>query len=121
MRGTRHVANVLAALAAGLVLTSCRREDRPFRPVPASAEAVRWTAMSTLHPGLTPPEGPPGATIAPAGPVANEYEENAYAIAEGKRLFSAFNCVGCHAHGGGGMGPPLLDDTWIYGERPEQV
>ena len=53
--------------------------------------------------------------------MGDEYEENAYAIAEGKRLFSAYNCVGCHGHGGGGMGPPLMDDNWIYGEEPEQI
>src|SRR6185503_18828996 len=28
---------------------------------------------------------------------------------------------GCHAHGGGAMGPPLMDDKWIYGSQPEQV
>ena len=30
-------------------------------------------------------------------------EQNAYAIAQGKRLFSWYNCVGCHANGGGGI------------------
>ena len=38
-------------------------------------------------------------------------EANAYAVGEGQRLFVAFNCVGCHAHGGGGIGlPDLLAD-----------
>jgi cytochrome c oxidase cbb3-type subunit 3 len=50
-----------------------------------------------------------------------DYEENAYTVAEGKRLFSAFNCTGCHAHGGGDSGPPLMDDKWIYGSEPEQI
>src|ERR1044071_3848683 len=45
-------------------------------------------------------------------------ETNAYAIAEGKRLYTQLNCVGCHANGGGGMGPPLMDDKWIYGSAP---
>ena len=40
---------------------------------------------------------------------------------EGKRLFAWFNCVGCHAHGGGGMGPPLIDERWIYGSAPENI
>ncbi len=31
-------------------------------------------------------------------------------IAAGKQLFSAMNCVGCHFHGGGGMGLAL---TWV--------
>jgi cytochrome c oxidase cbb3-type subunit III len=54
-------------------------------------------------------------------PVKNEYEHNAQAMNDGKRLFSSFNCVGCHANGGGGMGPALIDDEWIYGSNPEQI
>jgi cytochrome c oxidase cbb3-type subunit 3 len=31
------------------------------------------------------------------------------------RDFDAFNCSGCHApNGGGGMGPSLSNDKWIY-------
>jgi cytochrome c5 len=46
---------------------------------------------------------------------------NAYALAEGQRLFQWFNCVGCHAHGGGGIGPPLMDDEWIHGSEPDVI
>jgi cytochrome c oxidase cbb3-type subunit 3 len=42
-------------------------------------------------------------------------------LSEGKRLYTNFNCYGCHAHGGGDMGPPLMDDKWIYGSKPEQI
>ena len=42
-------------------------------------------------------------------------------MSEGKRLYENFNCVGCHAHGGGGMGPALMDAKWLYGSAPEQV
>ena len=45
-------------------------------------------------------------------------EVNAYAIAEGERSYVWFNCVGCHSHGGGGVGPPLMDDEWIHGSEP---
>jgi cytochrome c oxidase cbb3-type subunit 3 len=31
------------------------------------------------------------------------------------------NCVGCHAHGGGAIGPPLMDEEWIYGSDPSQI
>jgi cytochrome c oxidase cbb3-type subunit 3 len=31
------------------------------------------------------------------------------------------NCVGCHSHGGGGMGPALMDDEWRYGGRIDQI
>jgi cytochrome c oxidase cbb3-type subunit 3 len=45
----------------------------------------------------------------------DHYEKNAYALATGKRLWSWYNCNGCHANGGGWSGPPLMDDVWIYG------
>jgi cytochrome c oxidase cbb3-type subunit 3 len=53
--------------------------------------------------------------------VVNSAEKNAYDISEGKRLFEQWNCSGCHSHGGGGMGPPLMDDEWIYGSDPENI
>lgn len=52
---------------------------------------------------------------------AADAERNAYAIGEGKHLFVQFNCVGCHAMGGGAIGPPLMDAEWIYGSDPENV
>jgi cytochrome c oxidase cbb3-type subunit III len=80
-----------------------------------------------MSPGITP--GPvrqsdlqPGPPV-PALPhfTHTPYDNNAYAMNEGKRLFEWFNCVGCHAHGGGGMGPALMDDEWIYGSDPAQI
>jgi cytochrome c oxidase cbb3-type subunit 3 len=37
------------------------------------------------------------------------------------KLFKQFNCAGCHFNGGGGIGPPLMDDQWIYGGRLDQI
>jgi len=54
-------------------------------------------------------------------PRAASYYENPQAVVEGKRLFSQYNCSGCHSNGGGGMGPDLMDDEWIYGDRLEQI
>ncbi len=42
-------------------------------------------------------------------------------IAAGGQLYLAMNCVGCHSHGGGGMGPALIDDVWIYGGEIENI
>src|ERR1044072_7928876 len=61
-----------------------------------------------------------GSTNAPL-PGKNSYEENAYAVAQGRRLFTCFNCAGCHSQGGGGMGPALMDDKWIYGSEPQNI
>ena len=48
-------------------------------------------------------------------------ENNAYAMSQGKMLFNAYNCSGCHAQGGGDKGPALMDDVWIYGAEPQNV
>jgi cytochrome c oxidase cbb3-type subunit 3 len=40
----------------------------------------------------------------------------------GQQFFTWFNCAGCHgARGGGGIGPPLRDDVWIYGSDPASI
>jgi cytochrome c oxidase cbb3-type subunit III len=94
-----------------VMLAGCKREERKFNdPVPAGAP-VQSIQMSGIDPG----GGGPKVTT------SNEYEEVAYAVNEGKRLFNLYNCSGCHAHGGGGMGPPLMDDVWLYGSDPANV
>jgi cytochrome c oxidase cbb3-type subunit 3 len=92
----------VAAVALLLLLAACEREQRRFREGPGAS--ARLTAGGT-SPAIA--RGP--------------YEENAWAVGEGKRLYAAYNCNGCHANGGGGMGPPLMDDTWIYGSAPGNV
>ena len=100
----------LCVLALGL-LTSCEREQRRFsEPAGASAPASS-ISQSDLQPG-TP--GPSQNTPSP-------YDDNAYAIAQGKQLFEWFNCAGCHAQGGGAIGPPLMDDKWIYGSAAQNI
>ena len=43
--------------------------------------------------------------------VKNPFEGNYDAMNQGRKLFSQFNCAGCHSPGGGGgIGPPLIDD-----------
>jgi cytochrome c oxidase cbb3-type subunit III len=91
---------------------SCEREERTLVVQPPSAEEASLPQVSDLAPG-------PEHKSAPSVP--NPDENNSWAMAEGKRLYEAYNCVGCHAHGGGGMGPPLMDEKWIYGHNPEQV
>jgi cytochrome c oxidase cbb3-type subunit 3 len=103
-----------AALAAALALGAvggCKREERQFEQVAPSSNVENGLRLTDLQPGEP----------IPTPPVKNMYDGNAYAISEGKNLFSAFNCVGCHGHGGGGMGPPLMDNKWIYGSEPQQI
>lgn len=108
---SNHVSVSWFVLAFLLGLTACERETRRFRDVPAAQQTATMTRMSALVPGPAIPDPQ----------VHTFYEDNAYAIAQGKLLFSYFNCVGCHANGGGGMGPALMDDRWIYGSDPEDI
>jgi len=63
----------------------------------------------------------PGPKQLAATAINNPYEGNAYAISDGQRLFDQYNCSGCHFHGGGGIGPALMDDEWIYGSSPANI
>jgi cytochrome c oxidase cbb3-type subunit 3 len=49
------------------------------------------------------------------------FESNAYHINQGARLYQWFNCSGCHAAGGGNIGPALMDDQWRYGGSIDQI
>jgi cytochrome c oxidase cbb3-type subunit III len=105
----------LALLAALLLAaTACEREERETRADPVATESPEQDLrLVELQPGVPNP--------APPSAVGRRYEENAYHVSEGKRLYQWFNCVGCHANGGGGMGPPLMDDTWIYGGEIQNI
>ena len=94
-----------------LALIGCKREERRFRETPPAATADNLVTMSELQ---------PGPSVIATG-VRNPYDDNAYAVSEGKTLFNQMNCSGCHSHGGGGIGPPLTDDEWIYGSDPENI
>jgi cytochrome c oxidase cbb3-type subunit 3 len=69
---------------------------------------------SALAPGLPHP-------VTTVDPRAAQYYDNADAVVTGMRLFGQYNCSGCHSNGGGGMGPSLMDNEWIYGGRLEQI
>ena len=46
----------------------------------------------------------------------NPYAGHPEGTLEGRKLFMSLGCSGCHgAMGGGGMGKPILDDTWVFG------
>jgi cytochrome c oxidase cbb3-type subunit III len=96
----------------GVSMFACERENRRFREVASTATASPVVTMSELR---------PGATVV-GDELDHPYLRNAWAMSEGKRLFTWMNCAGCHApNGGGNMGPPLTDAEWIYGSAPENI
>jgi len=100
---------VAAAAGVAVLVAGCEREQRELSQPPSTANTTRSVAMNDLVKG--------GGNAQ----VANPYEENAQAVADGKRLFSWYNCNGCHANGGGDKGPALMDDEWLYGGEPANI
>ena len=108
------LAALLAALLAASGLLSACRDEKPEQLLPAAVPAQQEAALRTsdIRAG--------GLTV--DAPVANPYEHDPTAEAEGKQLYNAMNCAGCHGPaGGGGMGPPFADADWIYGDQPENI
>lgn len=89
-----------------LALSACKRERRDFQPDKDAAKLGPVPLVSLEPGGHTPPKN---------SQAGKDYEQNAYHLSQGKALFSAMNCNGCHSNGGGGMGPALIDNVWIYG------
>ena len=99
-------------LAAGVVigLVACEREERRLneKSPPAPTQFVTQVRLQ------------PGPTLV-SDTAEGYFDDNAYGTTEGQILFDQMNCSGCHANGGGGMGPPLMDDEWLYGSLPTQI
>jgi cytochrome c oxidase cbb3-type subunit 3 len=108
--------HVWATLLVLAFFTACDRER--------SGGAGASPASSAAAPS-SPPRVP-GSALIPGGEVraealASPYRRDVNAIRDGQRLYHWYNCSGCHANGGGGMGPPLMDERWIYGGRPANL
>ncbi|HEX4167799.1 MAG TPA: c-type cytochrome [Bryobacteraceae bacterium] len=107
-----RISNFIAC-GALLLVVGCQREKRDLRPSPPEIAVYGDAAKeSDLRPG-----GP----INPQPVVRNPYNASGYDVSEGQRLFNWYNCSGCHANGGGGIGPPLIKTTWIYGGEPANL
>ncbi len=103
-----HAFALLAGSCGLVCLTGCNSTS-------ASASAVAPPQNRAIV-------GPiPGNNAPPPFPT-NPYALNSQARADGRRLFNAYNCSGCHGdHAGGGMGPSLRDESWIYGGRDANI
>ncbi len=56
------------------------------------------------------------AQSAEKGTLSNPHTDYESVAAEGRKIYMAAGCNGCHGGtGGGGMGPPLTNPIWIYG------
>lgn len=103
---------ILCALCAALCALACHRETRSITASASESQRVIPVREGTNQ---------PGAKVLTATALKNPYEGNAWAISQGQQLFEQYNCSGCHAHGGGSIGPPLMDDEWTYGSSPANI
>lgn len=106
-------ASLPMVVVAVFALSGCNREEHHDRAKPIGETVPAGESPDTIYPG--------GSTAPALDPRATLFDNNANAIAQGQRLYLQMNCVGCHSHGGGGMGPPLMDDEWRYGGRIDQI
>ena len=104
----------LSSPSCSSLLGGCNGKPHAAAVPPRPARASRRVISSALAPGLD-------HSLVTVDPRAAAYYDNAEAVITGKRLFGQYNCSGCHSNGGGGMGPSLMDDEWIYGGRLEQI
>src|ERR1700744_3962344 len=78
------------------------------------AGALLRVPVTGIYPGGTPA----GLNPNMQNPLANDPD----AVQRGMKDFDAFNCSGCHAaNAGGGMGPSLSNDLWIYRSSPANI
>ena len=103
----------ISAIAAPLHPARRLRPRDAQRSAAATGTPAIASSPDTVFPG--------NASAARLDPRAAAYEGNAPAIAKGQQLFMWMNCAGCHSHGGGGMGPALMDGKWRYGGRIDQI
>lgn len=108
----RTAATFGVAVATAALIVACAREDRVLRQPPSAAQIINTAQVSGINPGNNPVNPPPPPKM---------YMESAYSVSQGQFLFNQYNCSGCHSHGGGGMGPPLMDNYWIYGSEPQNI
>ncbi|HWI80491.1 c-type cytochrome [Ramlibacter sp.] len=108
----------LLALVCALALGGCEREMRRFTtPEANTSPTENADRASTLQPAIALTGG-----VRTAVKNVSPYDDNAYAVNQGKRLYRWYNCGGCHGlGGGGGMGPALMDSEWRYGSDPASI
>lgn len=109
-------AAALPVAAAVLIVAIGAACGRVTRMEPQNVAVAGASPVTDVPIGPAP--GPGSAAIAHVNP----YGQDPVAVQEGRRLFVRFNCSGCHGgHAGGGMGPSLRDQDWMYGHTDAHI
>lgn len=114
---------MLRTIAAGLFLVALpatallAAANPPQQDQPAGQAAA--PAQGGAAAGGNPTET---AKAAEKGSLKSPYGDFAKVAAEGHQKYMAAGCNGCHGGtGGGGMGPPLTNPIWVYGQDDDTL
>jgi cytochrome c oxidase cbb3-type subunit 3 len=114
----KPILSLLSCVAVAISLSGCKDSTKSnadkSADKPAAGNTEPRVALAPFSPGG---QKPVVDTNDQGRKIMNDPEQ----IAAGKQLFSAMNCNGCHFNGGGGIGPPLMDNVWIYGDSIENI
>lgn len=128
MRSTRAACRLaLSSLAIGLAAgpASGQQSQLPSQQAQQPGAGVRPAdtggGVSAIFLQVPISNLAPGA--APSRPaIKNPVQGDTQAGDRGMKYFINFNCGGCHAdNGGGGMGPALSNNIFLYGSAPENI
>ncbi|HXS21007.1 MAG TPA: c-type cytochrome [Steroidobacteraceae bacterium] len=110
--------NAAAPVAAAETAAATPAAQLPGTP----SQPVSGTVPPALAP-VGPIPGPEMAGEDPATTIQSPYANDPAALEQGRQLFVAMNCAGCHGgHAGGGMGPDLRPDhIFKYGNAPANL
>jgi cytochrome c oxidase cbb3-type subunit 3 len=101
----------LLLVAAALLTVACERQQG-LTPLAGN--------LTERHQVTERRAGPPPDTPSPRAADRTDKPDE-QTLSEGRRLYNQYNCSGCHAAGGGAIGPALIDDEWIYGDGLEHI
>ena len=110
-----HIIQSLGFFLAGAAIgaVSFERAQATQAQAPISAGPGNQPTYFVEHPDHVQPGLPNRGRWAA---LTNPYAGNAQRIAEGAKLFVAYNCLDCHGgDGSGAMGPSLQDNRWHFG------
>jgi mono/diheme cytochrome c family protein len=106
---------IISLLGVGLAGSALAADDASKQPQAAAPQ-------STPAPGGE--AGSPSATAEKTGKgvLKSPYQDFAKVADEGHKKFMSAGCNGCHGGtGGGGMGPPLTNQVWVYGKDDDTL
>jgi cytochrome c oxidase cbb3-type subunit 3 len=110
----RWVPAMAAVVLLSVGLAGCGQRER------SNVSAASGIPAPLVPVGQIPGPHIPGTTQQRDAP--NPLANDDTALAQGRQLFVAMNCSGCHGgHAGGGMGPSLRDKSWIYGGQAREI